>query len=124
MVRAWGLRALPENPIKGVVSLSGVFDVAPLMQTSLNKGLRLDEPQAEALNLVKAAPRNKAKLILAVGEKESSEFHRQSSDLAKSWAALNSRVIDIAAANHFTIVDHLALEGGLLNRLAIDVAQS
>jgi len=120
----WGLRALPENPIKGVVSLSGVFDVAPLMQTSLNKGLRLDEPQAEALNLVKAAPRNKAKLILAVGEKESSEFHRQSSDLAKSWAALNPRVIDIAAANHFTIVDHLALEGGLLNRLAIDVAQS
>lgn len=117
----WAARGLPENPIKGVVSLSGVFDVAPLIETSLNHGLRLDEAQAKALNLIAIAPRNKAKSALAVGQNESSEFHRQSSDLGKSWASLRPRVLDVAGANHFTMVDSLAIETGVLNRLAVEM---
>ncbi|MDP8996327.1 MAG: alpha/beta hydrolase [Pseudomonadota bacterium] len=117
----WAARGLPENPIKGVVSLSGVFDVTPLIRTSLNHDLRLDEAQAKALNLISIAPRCKAKLALVVGEKESSEFHRQSSDLAKSWASLNPQVLNVAKANHFTMVDRLATKGDVLNRLAVEM---
>ncbi len=120
----WASRALPESPIKGVLSLSGVFDVAPLMQTSLNAKLRLDDAQAKTLNLISAPPRNRAVLILAVGEKESSEFHRQSTDQAKNWAGLAPKVVEVPAANHFTIVDSLAATGGLLNRLAVEMAGS
>ena len=118
----WAAHGLPANPIAGVISLSGVFDVTPLIKTSLNIGLRLDEAQARALNLNAAQPRGKAKLALAVGEKESPEFHRQSSDLAKSWAVLSPHLIDVAGANHFTIVDDLAAPGGVLNRLAVSMA--
>ena len=117
----WSARGLPENPIKGVVSLSGVFDVTPLIKTSLNSGLRLDEAQAKALNLIAIAPRNKAKLALAVGENESSEFHRQSSDLDKSWALLRPQVLDVAKANHFTMVANLATKGDVLNTLAVEM---
>src|SRR5665213_4043722 len=120
----WAARGLPENPIKGVVSLSGVFDVAPLIETSLNHGLRLDEAQAKALNLIAIAPRGKAKLALAVGQNESSEFHRQSSDLGKSWASLRPQVLDVAGANHFTLVDSLATKTGVLNRLAVEMMGS
>ena len=117
----WAARVLPENPIKGVVSLSGVFDVTPLIKTSLNGDLRLDEAQAKALNLISIAPRSKGKLALAVGEKESSEFHRQSSDLAKSWASLRPEVLNVAKANHFTMVANLATKGDVLNRLAVEM---
>ena len=122
MLEDWATRALPENPVKGVVSLSGVFDVSPLIETSLNAKLKLDEAQAKSLNLIASRPRNKADLILAVGERESSEFHRQSTDLGQSWATLSPRLVDVPAANHFTIVDSLATEGGFLNRLAVALA--
>ena len=118
----WASLGLPSDPIKGVVALSGVFDVAPLMQTSLNTKLKLDQAQAKALNLITSTPRSTAALVLAVGERESSEFHRQSADLAKSWAILRPQVLELPQANHFTIVDDLSGGKGQLNRLAIELA--
>ena len=122
LVEDWAARGLPENPITGVISLSGVFDVTPLMQTSLNSDLRIDEHQAKLLNLVASTPHSKAKLALAVGERESSEFHRQSSDLAKSWAGLSPQTLNLHGLNHFTIVDSLGNKGRVLNRLAVEMA--
>ena len=122
LVEDWAPHGLPADPIAGIVSLSGVFDVAPLIKTSLNTGLRLDEAQARALNLVAMQPRGVAKLVLAVGEQESAEFHRQSTDLSKSWAGLAPQLINVAGTNHFTIVDDLAAPGGVLNRLAASMA--
>ncbi len=124
LVENWVAHGLPENPLAGVIALSGVFDVAPLIQTSLNTELRLDEVQARALNLNLVQLQVKAKLALTVGERESTEFHRQSSELAKSWATLSPQVIDVAGTNHFTIVDELAAPGGVLNRLAVAMAYS
>ena len=124
LVEDWVAHGLPENPIAGVISLSGVFDVAPLIHTSLNTELRLDEMQARALNLNTVQPQLKAKLALAVGQKESSAFHQQSAALAKSWAAVSPQFINVEGTNHFTIVDELAAPGGVLNRLAVAIARS
>jgi len=124
LLEDWVAHGLPENPIAGVISVSGVFDVAPLIQTALNTELRLDEGQARALNLNGMQPQVKAKLALALGERESVEFHRQSSELAKSWAALSPQVIAVEGTNHFTILDELAASGGVLNRLAVAMARS
>jgi len=119
----WSALGLPENPLAGVISLSGVFDVAPLIHTGLNEQLRLTESSATALNLNAAKPRFTVPLALAVGEKESAEFHRQSSALGESWNVLNPQVIDVSGANHFTIVDSLAAPGGQLNGLAVQMAR-
>lgn len=123
LVEDWAKLGLPENPIVGVISLSGVFDLAPLMRTSLKADLSLTPKSASALNLNNDRPRTTVKTILAVGELESAEFHRQSSDLAGSWKALKPEFLDIAGANHFTIVDSLAKTGRQLNRLAVAMAQ-
>lgn len=122
LVEDWARHGLPENPLAGVLSLSGVFDVAPLIKTSLNADLRLSDAAAARVNLITSLPRGQARLALAVGEAESSEFHRQSADLAKSWASLSPRLMDVKGANHFTIVDSLAAPGGELNRLAMAMA--
>lgn len=114
----WKIFGLPENPIAGVICLSGVFDVAPLMQTNLNDALQITETSAAILNLNTALVRSKAKLALAVGSDESDEFHRQSADQAKAWASLSPQVLDLSGFNHFTIVDSLADSNGTLNTLA------
>lgn len=114
----WKIFGLPENPIAGVICLSGVFDVAPLMQTNLNDALQITETSAAILNLNTALIRSKAKLALAVGGDESEEFHRQSFDQAKAWTSLTPQVLDLGGFNHFTIVDSLANSNGTLNTLA------
>lgn len=123
LVESWQNWGLPENLVTGVISLSGVFDVVPLMQTSLKEALCLDRASAAALDLSKEQPRGHAKLALAVGQDESAEFHRQSAALGKSWNALKPEILDIAGANHFTIVDSLASPVGQLNHLAVAMAQ-
>ena len=124
LVEDWGPHGLPVDPIVGIVALSGVFDVAPLIKTSLNTSLRLDDALAKALNLIAMQPRGVAKLLLAVGEQESAEFHRQSTDLSNSWAGLAPQLINVAGTNHFTILDELAAPSGALNRLAVAMAHS
>ena len=123
LVEDWATWGLPENPMAGVISLSGVFDVTPLLQTSLKADLHLDQASAAALDLNKKRPRGPAKLALAVGQTESSEFHRQSAALATSWKVLRPEILDIADAHHFAIVDSLANVGGQLNHLAVAMAQ-
>lgn len=123
LVQDWAKLGLPENPLAGVIALSGVFDVAPLAHTSLRADLHLDQRLAQALDLTKDRPRSSAPLALAVGALESSEFHRQSATLAESWKALRPELFDIAGCNHFTVVDSLANPGGQLNRLAVAMAQ-
>jgi arylformamidase len=117
----WRRHDLPQNPISGVISLSGVFDVSPLLQTSINTELRLTEETAEALNIMSLELKSNAKLVLAVGSLESEEFHRQSADLAHVWVGLSPQLLDVDGYNHYTIVDSLAERDGVLHRLACDM---
>jgi arylformamidase len=117
----WQRHGIPQNPIDGVISLSGVFDVAPLIKTSINTDLRLTEQSAQALNVTLLEAKSRAKLVLAVGSLESEEFHRQSAELASTWANLSPQLLDVDGFNHYTIVDSLADKVGVLHRLACDI---
>ncbi len=104
----WTTRGLPADPIKAVVSLSGVFDVAPLIHTSINADLHLTAEVASQLNLMTAVPKTEPRMLLAVGDFEPEEFHQQGQDLAKAWGNLTSRCESIAGTNHFTVLDNFA----------------
>ena len=122
LVEDWSRLGLPKKPIAGVIPLSGIFDVAPLARTSLKPDLGLTPAAIAAVDLAHSVPTSKARLALAVGQFESEEFHRQSAELAQGWASLRPQLIDVAGANHFTIVDSLADPDGQLNRLAVAMA--
>ena len=104
----WHRRGLPADPIKAVVALSGVFDVSPLLCTSINADLRLTRDTVAELNLLASVPRTTCRMLLAVGDDEPEEFHAQAQHLAKAWGTLTSRCESIAGTNHFTIVDNFA----------------
>lgn len=116
LATAWEEHGLPADPLAGVVPISGVFSLAPLIATSMNEAIRLDLETAGALSLDGKPWRSRAPLTLVVGGEETEEFHRQSEDLADGWDELGPRLLDIPGRNHFDVIDGLAEPGSVLNR--------
>ncbi|HET7098418.1 MAG TPA: alpha/beta hydrolase, partial [Casimicrobiaceae bacterium] len=63
----WSAHGFAEAPIVGGVSLSGLHDLLPLVQSSYNVDLKLDDAEAARQSPVFLAPRTHAPLVLAVG---------------------------------------------------------
>lgn len=102
--------ALPGDLVVSAYSISGVFDLGPLVGTSLNTALRLDAETARAVSpLFWTAPRGGV-LDAVVGGAESDEFLRQSLTMAEAWgkAGVAARYEAIPDANHFTVIAPLA----------------
>ena len=105
---------LSEGRASAAVAISGVFDLAPLIPTSLNKALRLNEMEAAALSPIHwPAPDGSTPggtvLDCVVGGAESAEFLRQSRTMAELWGArgVETRYEALAGLNHFTVLDPL-----------------
>ena len=88
----------------GIVTVSGIFDLAPLVGTSINDALALDAATAATLDLLKVPPSCPA--VVAWGEIETSEFKRQSRAFASGLAARGTPCtsLEIAGRNHFDVV--------------------
>lgn len=114
----WTTHGLPENPISGVIAISGIYDVAPLMHTSMNADIRITEKSAPVFNLMAAQVKSRAPIVFAVGGDEPSEFHRQAAEQAKAWGSLHPKTLSLPHTNHFTVVDSLADPAGELNQVA------
>lgn len=91
------------------LSISGLHDLRPLMQTQMNETLHLDDREAWAESPVLHAPGVFRPLTCWVGGGERPEFIRQARLMAMIWQGL-----DVATAchidgthNHFTILEGL-----------------
>ena len=100
---------LPEDLVQSGMAISGLFDLAPLIQTPINEALQLDLEQAIESSPVLWTADGAAQFDAWVGGDESSEFQRQSADLAQSWSMLGTvvRHVSVTGANHFTVIDQL-----------------
>jgi arylformamidase len=101
----------PADLVRAAYSLSGVFDLAPLIKTSINEALRLDATSARAASpLYRTAPARDRTFVAAAGADESQEFIRQSLEIAAAWsrAGVKAECVLVPGANHFTIVNELA----------------
>ena len=105
---------LSEGRAAAAVALSGVFDLRPLIPTSLNTALDLDDREAAALSPIfwpvpNGSTPGGTVLDCLVGADESSEFLRQSRMMADHWAAhgVETRFEALPGLNHFTVLDPL-----------------
>lgn len=99
-----------EAHVPSAYVISGVFELAPLIGTTINDKLGLDAAEAEALSpLFWPAPEGKI-LDAVVGGTESEEFLRQSAAMVTAWRedGVNTRYEEIEDANHFTVIAPLA----------------
>ncbi len=110
----------PGDLVPAGYSISGAFDLTPLLQVSMNQDLRLDDAQArEASPLFWNVPQGRI-FDAVVGGIESSEFRWQSRVLADGWKRNNAqtRYAEIPGANHFTVIDPLQdAASGMVKRL-------
>ena len=101
---------LPRDVVPAAVAISGLFDLTPLVGVSMNQDLRLTEPEARAASpLFWPAPTGR-RLEAWCGALESSEFRRQNRIIAETWgkAGVDTFSMEVAGANHFTVIDPLA----------------
>ncbi|HEY0990033.1 MAG TPA: alpha/beta hydrolase [Kofleriaceae bacterium] len=119
----WGtMPGVPADLVRAGCSISGVFELAPLIPTTMNRALRLDAGiAAQASPLLWPPPPAGTTLVAAVGGEETPEFHRQSRAMAARWASAGvaTEYLSIAGANHFTVVDELTRpDSALFTRIA------
>jgi arylformamidase len=101
--------ALPKDLVQAAYAISGLFDLGPLVKTSINNALGLDEAAAGRLSPVYWQPMH-GTLDAVVGGDESAEYFRQSRMIVDAWgqAGIETRFAEVPGANHFTAVAPLA----------------
>lgn len=119
----WTAHGLPADPIAGAVPISGVFALAPLLRTTINEALRLDEAEAARLGILGRPWRTRVPVTFVGGGDEPQEFHRQSDAMAAQWADLAPRRLDVVGTNHLTVLDGLAAPGSPLNRAVMEMVE-
>lgn len=122
---------LSEGRAAAAIAISGVFDLAPLIPTSLNVALRLDEAEAAALSPIHwpvpdGSTPGGTVLDCLVGADESPEFLRQSRMMADLWAArgVETRYEALPGLNHFTVLDPLFDKDSAVVRRIAELARA
>jgi len=108
--------------IRNVVSISGLHDLRPLMNTSMNRTLRIDEAEALAESPALLRPMANARITCWVGGGERHEFLRQNALLANVWIGLGAKTAVVVEpdCHHFTIIDGLTDANHALTRTLLD----
>jgi arylformamidase len=116
----WRTRGAPEDLVPSAMAISGLFDLAPMIATSMNADFKLDETEARRLSPLDWPPPVGRVFDAVVGGAESSEFLRQSRIIVDRWgdAGVDARYEAVASANHFTVIEPLAdAESEMVRRL-------
>jgi arylformamidase len=102
--------SLPERLVTAAYGISGLFDLPPLVKTSINNALKLDDASAKAASPLFWKPPARGSLDAVVGGNESAEYFRQSKSIVDAWgrAGVATRFGTIPDANHFTAIAPLA----------------
>ncbi|MEJ2434963.1 MAG: alpha/beta hydrolase [Pseudolabrys sp.] len=93
---------VPADLVPAGYSISGVFDLTPLTQISINQDLRA-----------------------VVGGDESSEFLRQSKTIAEAWrqGMVETRYEAVPGANHFTVIEPLGQGDSAMTACVVELAK-
>lgn len=115
---------LPANFVPAGLSISGLFDLTPMLHVSMNADLGLKPEDIQKVSpQFWPAPSGKT-LDAWVGGNESGEFLRQSKEVAEVWgrAGVVTKYKEVSGANHFTVLDPLADSGSEMTARLAELA--
>lgn len=112
--------------IRGAVLVSGVFDLKPLVNTYVNDALKMSQEDAVRNSPVKLVDKigsysGHRHIIVAYGEHDPPEFHRQSRDMAAALVTHGIRcsVIEVPDTDHFNVIENLQNDDYVLTKECI-----
>ena len=120
----WSHYGAPSDLVQACLSISGLFDLRPLICTPLNDDLRLTPAAAIASSPLLRPMHNSLPFDSWVGADESFEFLRQARSLAAAWAGegLSCRYEAVPGHNHFSIGDLLSQAGHPMTGRLLELA--
>ena len=106
----------PSCVVRGAILVSGIFELQPLIGTSIDTALSLDDAAAERNSPLRADLTNFAPSLIAYGSDETSEFKAQSSAFAQRLDehGCDADTLEIRDRNHFDVIGELAAAGSTL----------
>jgi arylformamidase len=115
---------LPGNMVPAGLAISGLFELEPLVPTSVNVKLGLDIPAARSFSPRLWTPPADITFDAWVGGNESAEYLRQSASINAAWTAAGNmtRYEEVADANHFTVIAGLAKADSPITRRLAEMA--
>lgn len=115
MDRRWPVEErLPDDLVKGGLSISGVYDLEPVRLSYHQAVVGLRPDQVAAYSPRRCVPPEAGPLVVAVGGDETEEFLLQQREFLEVWRATGLDAVEIAlpGRGHFDAVDALAEPGG------------
>jgi arylformamidase len=107
--------ALPDSrggwfAVRAAVLVSGIYDLEPLVGTSVNKALALTPASAQQASPARLPLRGLPETLVCWGAVETEEFKRQSRDFAHALAAAGTpcESFEVPRRNHFDVTLDLA----------------
>jgi arylformamidase len=107
--------ALDHPRVSAGLALSGVYDLAPIRDTSLNNALKLTDEEVTGLSPLRLPVTHK-RLDIAYGSSELPALVLDSIDFHEKRMAAQApgKLIPVAGADHFTILEALRRPDGIL----------
>lgn len=95
-----------SDPLRGIIAVSGLFDLNPLVVVSVNETLGLNYNDARALSPAHSDRIPNCPVVVAWGEYETAEFKRQSVDYANhlKQKGCNVTTLQVQGKNHFDVI--------------------
>jgi hypothetical protein len=114
---------LDHKSVIAGLAISGLFELGPIRDTTLNHNLRLTDQEIVTLSPLRLPVVHKP-LAIAYGTAELPPLIADSRDLHACRSAVHAPgvLIPVPGANHFTIVHELRDAGGVLTRQALLLA--
>ena len=117
-----GTYGLDANPVKAVLSISGIHDLEPLLYADFLRPLINLSPENMAhLSPARHSAPDGVKLVTAVGGMENSEYKRQTDLIANAWPTCFAQRIFMPERHHGTMVDALSEENSPLFLAALNM---
>jgi arylformamidase len=99
--------ALAGASLGGVIAISGIYELAPLLATSLNGKLLLDAAEARAMSPLHRVAGTLPTALFMAGGLETPEFRAQSQAMHLAWrSAGSSSYMQIEGEDHFSVLRH------------------
>ncbi len=112
MATDWTNRSsdLPLDLIYAGIPVSGLMDLAPLRETTINNAVQITGEEISKLSPINCPPVTNARQLVAVGGSETEEFHRQSDNYKIAFETSERQIerYDVPGCDHFDIVNALA----------------
>ncbi len=109
---------LDEPALRGGVSISGLYELEPLLKSYVNDKLHMDLAMAQRNSPILLLPKSSKQLDLFAGSAELSEMRRQTADYASARraAGLPTQYAEIPDANHYTVLHSMMKSDGTIHQ--------